>query len=94
MLAATAENEEEICTADLAVHIGDETKPQESDFYRETQETTEELPRLYIEEDLGNDNLEFPIASGGDSMVCYEGYTSLNIDKVFKFLRNLAFAFR
>ncbi|PKK30936.1 sorbin and SH3 domain containing 2, transcript variant X17 [Columba livia] len=81
VLAATAENEEEICTADLAVHIGDETKPQESDFYRETQETTEELPRLYIEEDLGNDNLEFPIASGGDSMVCYEGYTSLNIDK-------------
>ncbi|PKK30943.1 sorbin and SH3 domain containing 2, transcript variant X13 [Columba livia] len=68
VLAATAENEEEICTADLAVHIGDETKPQESDFYRETQETTEELPRLYIEEDLGNDNLEFPIASGGDSM--------------------------
>ncbi|XP_071663703.1 sorbin and SH3 domain-containing protein 2 isoform X5 [Patagioenas fasciata] len=80
-LAATAENEEEICTADLAVHIGDESKPQESDFYRETQETTEELPRLYIEEDPGNDNLEFPIASGGDSIVCYEGYTSLNIDK-------------
>ncbi|XP_065490761.1 sorbin and SH3 domain-containing protein 2-like isoform X6 [Caloenas nicobarica] len=78
VLAATAENEEKICTA---VHIGDESKPQESDFYGEAQQTTEELPRLYIEEDLGNDNLEFPIASGGDSMVCYEGYTSLNIDK-------------
>ncbi|XP_065490758.1 sorbin and SH3 domain-containing protein 2-like isoform X4 [Caloenas nicobarica] len=65
VLAATAENEEKICTA---VHIGDESKPQESDFYGEAQQTTEELPRLYIEEDLGNDNLEFPIASGGDSM--------------------------
>lgn len=83
VLAATAENEEEICTAELSVNIGDQSKPQESDFYRAAQDATEELTRLYIEEDLGHDNLEFPIASGGDSMVCSEGYTSLNIDKVF-----------
>ncbi|XP_032855194.2 uncharacterized protein LOC116963223 [Tyto alba] len=82
-LAAAAENEEEICTEDLSVNIGDQSKPQESDFYRGAQDATEELTRLYIEEDLGHDNLEFPIASGGDSMVCYEGYTSPNIDKVF-----------
>ncbi|XP_065552066.1 uncharacterized protein LOC136022534 [Lathamus discolor] len=82
MLAAIPENEEEICTADLSVHIGDQSEPQESDVYREAQDTTEELTRLYIEEeDLGHDNLEFPIASGGDSMVCHEGYTSPNIDK-------------
>ncbi|XP_074947414.1 uncharacterized protein LOC142056473 [Phalacrocorax aristotelis] len=82
MLAATAENKEEICTTDLSVNIGDQSKPQESDFYRGAQGTAEELTRLYIEEDLGHDNLEFPIASGGDSRVCYEGYTSPNIDKV------------
>ncbi|KAM9663235.1 uncharacterized protein ACIBXB_017348, partial [Morphnus guianensis] len=81
VLAATAENEEEICTADLSVNTGDQSKPQEPDFYREAQDATEELTRLYIEEDLGQDNLEFPVASGGDSMVCYEGYTSPNIDK-------------
>ncbi|XP_059673364.1 uncharacterized protein LOC132317017 [Gavia stellata] len=81
VLAATAENEEEIRTADLSVNIGDQSKPQESDFYREAQDTMEELARLYIEEDLGHDNLKFPIASGGDSMVCYEGCTSPNIDK-------------
>ncbi|XP_009328934.1 PREDICTED: sorbin and SH3 domain-containing protein 2 isoform X1 [Pygoscelis adeliae] len=68
VLAATAENEEEICTAELSVNIGDQSKPQESDFYRAAQDATEELTRLYIEEDLGHDNLEFPIASGGDSM--------------------------
>lgn len=82
-LAATAENEEEICTADLSVNVGDQSKPQESDFYRGAQDTTEELTRLYIEEDLGHDNLKFSIASGGDSIVCYEGYTSPNTDKVF-----------
>ncbi|XP_062489334.1 sorbin and SH3 domain-containing protein 2 isoform X5 [Pezoporus occidentalis] len=82
MLAAIPENEEEICTADLSVNIGDQPEPQESDVYREAQDTTEELTRLYIEEeDLGHDNLEFPIASGGDSMVCHEGYTSPNINK-------------
>ncbi|XP_057276305.1 sorbin and SH3 domain-containing protein 2 isoform X3 [Pezoporus wallicus] len=82
MLAAIPENEEEICTADLSVNIGDQSEPQESDVYREAQDTTEELTRLYIEEeDLGHDNLEFPIASGGDSMVCHEGYTSPNINK-------------
>ncbi|XP_069644585.1 sorbin and SH3 domain-containing protein 2 isoform X9 [Haliaeetus albicilla] len=81
VLAATAENEEEICTADLSVNTGDQSKPQEPDFYRGAQDTTEELTRLYIEEDLGQDNLEFPVASGGDSMVCYEGYTSPNTDK-------------
>ncbi|XP_053920426.1 sorbin and SH3 domain-containing protein 2 isoform X18 [Cuculus canorus] len=88
MLAAAAGNEEEICTADMAVNIWDQSKSQESDFYREAQDTTEKLTRLcieedqlYIEEDLGHDNLEFPIASGGDSMMCYEGYNSPNIDK-------------
>ncbi|XP_026703099.1 uncharacterized protein LOC113479406 [Athene cunicularia] len=83
VLAAAAENEEEICAPDLSVNIGDQSKPQESDFFRGAQDATEELTRLYIEEDPGHDNLEFPIASGGDSMVCYEGYTSTNIDKVF-----------
>ncbi|XP_030348890.1 sorbin and SH3 domain-containing protein 2 isoform X17 [Strigops habroptila] len=82
VLAAIPENEEEICTADLSVNIGDQSEPQESDVYSEAQDTTEELTRLYIEEeDLGHDNLEFPIASGGDSMVCHEGYTSPNINK-------------
>ncbi|XP_028943299.1 sorbin and SH3 domain-containing protein 2, partial [Antrostomus carolinensis] len=80
-LASAAENEEEMCTADLSINEGDQSKPQESDFYREAQDTAEELTRLYIEEDLGHDNLELPIASEGDSMVCYEGYTSPNVDK-------------
>ncbi|XP_064005057.1 sorbin and SH3 domain-containing protein 2 isoform X5 [Pogoniulus pusillus] len=79
MLAATAENEEEICTTDLSVNIGDWSELQES----ELQDTTEELTRLYIEEDLGSDSLEFPIASGEDSLVHYEGYTSPVMDKVF-----------
>ncbi|XP_067993050.1 uncharacterized protein [Melanerpes formicivorus] len=83
LLAATAENEEEICTADLSVDIGDQSKLQESDFYIEPQDTTEELTRLYIEEDLESDSLEFPIANGGDSLVRYEGYTSPIMDKVF-----------
>lgn len=82
VLAATTENEEEICTTDLLVNIEDQSMPQESDFSKGAQDTTE-LTRLYIEEDLGHDNLELPIASGGDSMVCYEGFTSSNIDKVF-----------
>ncbi|XP_041870768.1 sorbin and SH3 domain-containing protein 2 isoform X33 [Corvus kubaryi] len=81
VLAASAENEEEICTADLPLNIGDQSEPQEIDFYGGAQDTTEELTRLYIEEDLVHDNLEFPIASGEDSMDCYEGYTSPNIDK-------------
>ncbi|XP_050193872.1 sorbin and SH3 domain-containing protein 2 isoform X19 [Myiozetetes cayanensis] len=80
VLATTAENEEEIFTADLSLNIGDQSKPQESDFYEE-QDTTEELTRLYIEEDLVHDSLEFPVASGGGSMDCYEGYNSPNIDK-------------
>ncbi|XP_031964058.1 sorbin and SH3 domain-containing protein 2 isoform X5 [Corvus moneduloides] len=81
VLAASAENEEEICTADLPLNIGDQSEPQEIDFYGGAQDTTEELTRLYVEEDLVHDNLEFPIASGEDSMDCYEGYTSPNIDK-------------
>lgn len=83
VLTASAENEEEICTADLPLNIGDQSEPQEIDFYGGAQDTTEELTRLYIEEDLVHDNLEFPIASGEDPMDCYEGYTSPNIDKVF-----------
>jgi len=82
-LAVTAENEEEICTVDLLVNVGDQSEPQESDFCRGAQDTTEELTRLYIEEDLGHDNVEFPIASGGHSTVCYGGHSSPNIDKVF-----------
>ncbi|XP_068869990.1 sorbin and SH3 domain-containing protein 2 isoform X12 [Aphelocoma coerulescens] len=81
VLTASAENEEEICTADLPLNIGDQSEPQEKDFYGGAQDTTEELTRLYIEEDLVHDNLEFPIASGEDPMDCYEGYTSPNIDK-------------
>lgn len=83
VLTASAENEEEICTADLPLNIGDQSEPQEIDFYGGAQDTTEELTRLYIEEDLIHDNLELPIASGEDPMDCYEGYTSPNIDKVF-----------
>ncbi|RMC14031.1 hypothetical protein DUI87_09118 [Hirundo rustica rustica] len=82
VLAASAENEEEICTAELALNRGDQSEPQESDFSGEAQDTTEELTRLYIEEDLVHDNLEFPITSGEDSMDCYEGYTSPKIDKI------------
>ncbi|XP_057226215.1 uncharacterized protein LOC130575955 [Malurus melanocephalus] len=83
VLATAAENEEEICTADLSLNVGEQSEPQESDFYEGAQDTAEELTRLYIEEDLVPDNLEFPIASGEDAMECYEGYTSPNIDKVF-----------
>ncbi|XP_071412441.1 uncharacterized protein [Pithys albifrons albifrons] len=75
-----SENKEEICTADLSLNIGAQSKAQESDFYGEAEDTTEELTRLYIEED---DSLELPIASGRGSMDCYEGYNSPNIDKVF-----------
>ncbi|XP_014117604.1 PREDICTED: sorbin and SH3 domain-containing protein 2 isoform X3 [Pseudopodoces humilis] len=81
VLAASAENEEEICTADLSLNRGDQSEPQESDFSEETQDTTEELTRLYIDEDLVHDYLEFPIASGEDSVDCYEGYTSPDTDK-------------
>ncbi|XP_017925541.1 sorbin and SH3 domain-containing protein 2 isoform X8 [Manacus vitellinus] len=81
VLATNAENEEEIFTADLSLNIGDQSKPQESDFYGGEQDTTEELTRLYIEEDLVHDSLEFPVASGGGSMDYYEGYNSPNIDK-------------
>lgn len=95
VVAASAENEEEICTADLSLNIGLQSEPQESDFYGGAQDTTEELTRLYIEEeDLVHDNLEFPIASGEDSMDCYEGYISPNIDKVFKFLTTTTSVFR
>ncbi|XP_054151652.1 uncharacterized protein LOC128950742 [Melozone crissalis] len=83
VLAASAENEEEICTADLSLNKEDQSESQESDFSGEAQDTTEELTRLYIEEDLVHDNLEFPIGSGEDSMDCYEGYTSPDIFKVF-----------
>ncbi|XP_063258174.1 uncharacterized protein LOC134552918 [Prinia subflava] len=83
VLAASAENEEEICTAEPSLNRGDQSESQESDFSGEAEDTTEELTRLYIEEDLVHDNLEFPIASGEDSVDCYEGYTSPNIDKVF-----------
>ncbi|XP_071599430.1 sorbin and SH3 domain-containing protein 2 isoform X14 [Heliangelus exortis] len=81
VLAAAAEVKEEICTADLSVNIGSQAKPQESDFFNGAEDTTEELTRLYIEEDLEHDNLEFPIGSGGDSIVHYEGYNSPNINK-------------
>lgn len=95
VLAASAENEEEICTADLSLNIGDQSEPQESDFDGEAQDTTAELTRLYIEEeDLLHDNLEFPIASGEDSVDCYEGYTSPITDKVFEFLTALASVLR
>ncbi|XP_021394766.2 sorbin and SH3 domain-containing protein 2 isoform X5 [Lonchura striata] len=83
VLAASAENEEEICTAELSLNREDQSEPQESDSSGEAGDTTEELTRLYIEEDLLHDNLEFPIASEEDSMDCYEGYTSPTIDKVF-----------
>lgn len=83
VLDASAENEDEICTADLSVDLGDQSEPQELDCYRESEDTTEELIKLYIEEDLIHDNLEFPIGSRGDSIVCCEGYTSPSIDKVF-----------
>ncbi|XP_062431677.1 sorbin and SH3 domain-containing protein 2 isoform X7 [Rhea pennata] len=81
VLVATAEHEEEIGTGNLSVNIGHQSKPQESDFYRGAQDTTENLPSLYIEEDLRHDNLELPIASRGDTLVYYEGYASPNIDK-------------
>ncbi|XP_037990716.1 sorbin and SH3 domain-containing protein 2 isoform X8 [Motacilla alba alba] len=81
VLAASAETEEEICTADLSLNKGDQSEPQDSDYSEEAEDTTEELTRLHIEEDLVHDNLEFPIESGEDSMDCYEGYTSPNIFK-------------
>ncbi|XP_058693024.1 sorbin and SH3 domain-containing protein 2 isoform X2 [Poecile atricapillus] len=81
VLAASAENEEEICTADLSLKRGDQSEPQESDFSEEAQDTTEELTRLYIDEDLVHDYLEFPIASEEDSVDCYEGYTSPDTHK-------------
>ncbi|XP_054059736.1 sorbin and SH3 domain-containing protein 2 isoform X10 [Rissa tridactyla] len=81
VVAASAENEEEMCTADLSVNTGDQSQPRESDFYRGARDSMEELTRLHIEEDVGDDSLEFPVASGGDSMVCAEGYTSPTIDK-------------
>ncbi|XP_032300335.1 sorbin and SH3 domain-containing protein 2 isoform X1 [Coturnix japonica] len=80
-LDASAENEEEISTADLSIDLGDQLEPQESGFYREPEDTTEELIKLYIDEDLIQDNLEFPIGSKGDSIVCCEGYTSPSINK-------------
>lgn len=83
VVAASAENEEEMCTADLSVNTGDQSQPRESEFYRGARDSMEELTRLHIEEDVGDDSLEFPVASGGDSMVCSEGYTSPTIDKVF-----------
>ncbi|XP_072192093.1 uncharacterized protein [Excalfactoria chinensis] len=82
-LDASTENEEEISTADLSIDLGDQSEPQESDFYREPEDTTEELIKLYIDEDLIHDNSEFPIGSKGDSIVCCEGYTSPSINKVF-----------
>ncbi|XP_074444345.1 sorbin and SH3 domain-containing protein 2 isoform X1 [Larus michahellis] len=81
VVAASAENEEEMCTADLSVNTGDQSQPRESEFYRGARDSMEELTRLHIEEDVGDDSLEFPVASGGDSMVCSEGYTSPTIDK-------------
>nr|XP_047934364.1 uncharacterized protein LOC125184593 [Anser cygnoides] len=79
-LVETAENEE-ICAADLSVDLRFQSKPQEPDFSRGAQDTTE-LTKLYIEEDLRQDTLEFPVASTRDSIVSCEGCTSLNIDKV------------
>ncbi|XP_063191400.1 sorbin and SH3 domain-containing protein 2 isoform X1 [Chroicocephalus ridibundus] len=81
VVAASAENEEEMCTADLSVNAGDQSQPRESEFYRGVRDSMEELTRLHIEEDVGDDSLEFPVASGGDSMVCSEGYASPTIDK-------------
>ncbi|XP_052538538.1 sorbin and SH3 domain-containing protein 2 isoform X18 [Tympanuchus pallidicinctus] len=78
---ANAENEDEICTADLSIDLGDQSEPQESDFYRESEDTTEELIKLYIEEDLIHDDLVFPVGSRGDSIVCCEGCTSPSIYK-------------
>ncbi|XP_042727225.1 sorbin and SH3 domain-containing protein 2 isoform X7 [Lagopus leucura] len=78
---ANAENEDEICTADLSIDLGDRSEPQESDFYRESEDTTEELIKLYIEEDLIHDDLVFPVGSRGDSIVCCEGCTSPSIYK-------------
>lgn len=80
-LAATGENEEEICAADLSVDLGFQSKPQEPDFSRGAQDTTE-LTKLYIEEDLRQDTLAFPVASTRDSIVSCKGCTSLNINKV------------
>ncbi|XP_068537485.1 sorbin and SH3 domain-containing protein 2 isoform X31 [Anas acuta] len=79
-LVATGENEEEICAADLSVDLGFQSKPQELDFSREAQDTTE-LTKLYIEEDLRQDTLAFPVASTRDSIVSCEGCTSPNINK-------------
>ncbi|XP_065593039.1 uncharacterized protein LOC136048992 [Cyrtonyx montezumae] len=83
MLDESAQNGEEVCTTALSNDLGDQPEPQESDFYRESEDTTEELIKLYIEEDLTPDNLEFPIGSRGDSIVCCEGHASPNINKVF-----------
>lgn len=80
-LVATGENEEEICAADLSVDLGSQSKPQEPDFSRGAQDTTE-LTKLYIEEDLRQDTLAFPVASTRDSIVSCKGCTSLNINKV------------
>eukprot|EP00075_Anas_platyrhynchos_P022806 XP_027312059.1 sorbin and SH3 domain-containing protein 2 isoform X4 [Anas platyrhynchos] len=79
-LVATGENEEEICAADLSVDLGFQSKPQELDFSREAQDTTE-LTKLYIEEDLRQDTLAFPVGSTRDSIVSCEGCTSPNINK-------------
>ncbi|XP_071893282.1 sorbin and SH3 domain-containing protein 2 isoform X4 [Anas platyrhynchos] len=79
-LVATGENEEEICAADLSVDLGFQSKPQEPDFSRGAKDTTE-LTKLYIEEDLRQDTLAFPVASTRDSIVSCKGCTSPNINK-------------
>uniref|UniRef100_A0A452IV73 Uncharacterized protein n=1 Tax=Gopherus agassizii TaxID=38772 RepID=A0A452IV73_9SAUR len=81
MLAATDEQEEEICEEHLSIIQEGQPKCQDSYFYRCAPDVTEQMPGLYIEETLRHDRIKSPIVIKSEPMIPYEGHHSSSINK-------------
>ncbi|XP_044311004.1 sorbin and SH3 domain-containing protein 2 isoform X18 [Varanus komodoensis] len=84
-LMETDKQEEEICEELLSIIQPGQSKCKNSGFYRRAPDVTEQLVRLHIEEEPGQDNLESPVTIKTEPMTPCEGNIAPDTKKeVFK----------
>nr|XP_033799631.1 sorbin and SH3 domain-containing protein 2 isoform X2 [Geotrypetes seraphini] len=84
LLMAGDEQEEEVCEELMSIIQGSQLQYQDSDFYRRAPDITEQLPRLYIEEDGGCNSLNSTVEINAKPFVSVEEYKSTSTNTEFK----------
>ncbi|XP_064418517.1 sorbin and SH3 domain-containing protein 2 isoform X4 [Latimeria chalumnae] len=74
------DEQEELCEELLAIIQGCQSKDEDSGFYRQAPDVSEELPKLYIEEEP-NEIIRAPVAIKSKPIIANEEKRPRNIDK-------------